>query len=109
MKKECLNIKGKAYYQSMKMRYLNAAKEASGDRVLKEYNLQFAEHYSRIISEKFSPQAPQQHSQPQSQISQSTTQDNAQPEEVIENKTKCTNRKVSRRTSTKKNEDETVS
>ena len=40
MKKENANIKGRAYYQSLKARYLNAAKEASssGDWILKEYN-----------------------------------------------------------------------
>ena len=49
------NIKGKAYYISLRAKYLNYAKEAmaSGDRVLSEYNLQYADHYNRIISEKF--------------------------------------------------------
>lgn len=105
MKKENLNnnIKGKAYYQGLKTRYLNAAKEASGDRVLKEYNLQFAEHYSRIISEKFPPQQFQQsNSQPESQ-------DNSQTENIIENKTKCTNRKTIRKPRTKSAKSETVS
>jgi hypothetical protein len=52
MKKE--NAKGVTYYQSMRTRYLNYAKEASasGDRVLYEYNLQFAEHYGRLIDSK---------------------------------------------------------
>lgn len=59
MRKENINnVKGKAYYQSLRSKYLNFAKEAaaSGDRVLSEYNLQYAEHYGRIISERFSPQ-----------------------------------------------------
>lgn len=99
MKKENLNIKGKAYYQNLKTRYLNAAKEAAGDRVLKEYNLQFAEHYSRLISEKF---PPQQNVSPMSQ-------DNTSSENIIENKAKCTNRKISRKPQTKIKESETVS
>ncbi|MDR1475963.1 MAG: DUF4167 domain-containing protein [Holosporales bacterium] len=55
MKKE-LNLKGRAYYQNLRTKFLLAAKDASlsGDRILSEYNLQIAEHYSRIISEKFS-------------------------------------------------------
>jgi hypothetical protein len=60
MKKE--NIRGVAYYQSLRTRYLNCAKEASasGDRVLYEYNLQFAEHYGRLIDTRFSrPQGDQ--------------------------------------------------
>jgi hypothetical protein len=52
MKKE--NVRGVAHYQSLRTRYLNYAKEAStsGDRVLYEYNLQFAEHYGRLIGAK---------------------------------------------------------
>ncbi len=100
MKKENLNIKGKAYYQNLKTRYLNAAKEAAGDRILKEYNLQFAEHYSRLISEKFPPQQQNFHTVPQ---------DNTQSENIIENKAKCTNRKISRKPQTKVKESETVS
>ena len=67
MKKENINnIKGKAYYQRLRAKYLNLAKEASasGDRILSEYNLQFAEHYSRVMAEKFPPQQAQQQ-QPQ--------------------------------------------
>jgi hypothetical protein len=39
----------------MVSRYLAAAHDASsaGDRVLCEYNMQFAEHYSRVIADKF--------------------------------------------------------
>ena len=99
------NIKGKAYYQGLKTRYLNAAKEASGDRVLKEYNLQFAEHYSRIISEKFPPQQQQFQQLNSSLESQNTTQF----EGVIENKTKCTNRKIIKKPRTKTKESETIS
>lgn len=99
MKKENLNIKGKAYYQNLKTRYLNAAKEAAGDRILKEYNLQFAEHYSRLISEKF---PPQQNVSPM-------PQDNTSSENIIENKAKCTNRKVARKPQAKIKESETVS
>lgn len=85
MKKENLNnVKSKAYYQNLKVRYLNAARDASGDRVLREYNLQFAEHYSRLIEEKF-PSPPSQQNEDVSEI-----QDGAQQsEEIIENKTKC--------------------
>jgi len=106
MKKENLNnIKGKAYYQGLKARYLNAAKEASGDRVLKEYNLQFAEHYSRIISEKFPPQQ-QQFQQLNSSLE---SQNTAQSEGIIENKAKCTNRKIIKKPKTKTKESETIS
>ncbi|MDR0942590.1 MAG: DUF4167 domain-containing protein [Holosporales bacterium] len=57
------NEKGLAYYQNLKTKYLNYAKEASssGDFVLCEHNLQFAEHYGRVISSKF--KSPQMHSQ----------------------------------------------
>jgi hypothetical protein len=53
MKKE--NVRNKAYYQGLRLKYLNFAKEAvaSDDRVLIEYNLQFAEHYGRVIAERF--------------------------------------------------------
>ena len=77
MKKENINnIKGKAYYQSLRAKYLNLAKEASasGDRVLSEYNLQFAEHYSRVMAEKFPPQQPQQ------QHPQQTQKDEVEPQ-----------------------------
>jgi hypothetical protein len=55
MKKENFVVRGKSYYLGLRNKYLNAAKEAtsSGDRVLSEYNLQYAEHYGRVISEKF--------------------------------------------------------
>lgn len=55
IRKEITNLKGKAYYVAQRAKYLNYAKEASatGDRVLSEYNLQYAEHFSRIITEKF--------------------------------------------------------
>jgi hypothetical protein len=57
MKKD-LNIKGRAYYQNLRTKFLASAKEAasSGDRILSEYNLQIAEHYARIISERFGNQ-----------------------------------------------------
>ncbi|MDR2458790.1 MAG: DUF4167 domain-containing protein [Holosporales bacterium] len=60
MKKE--TPKGVAYYQNLRTKYLNHAKEASasGDRVLYEYNLQFAEHYGRLIDAKVNrPQCDQ--------------------------------------------------
>ena len=64
------NAKGRAYYQSLRTKYLNLAKEAatSGDRVLSEYNLQYAEHYGRILSEKFSQPAPLQQNQQSQQM-----------------------------------------
>jgi hypothetical protein len=61
MKKD--NSKGIAYYQNLRLKYLNNAKEASslGDRVLAEYNLQYAEHYGRVITSKTAQiQQPQQ-------------------------------------------------
>jgi hypothetical protein len=53
--KRDLNQKGRAYYQNLRTKFLASAKEAasSGDRVLSEYNLQIAEHYARVISERF--------------------------------------------------------
>ncbi len=58
VRKEINSVKGKAYYVAQRAKYLNYAKEASatGDRVLSEYNLQYAEHFSRIIAEKFPQQ-----------------------------------------------------
>jgi hypothetical protein len=54
-KKDNKNQKGRGYFQSMYDRYVAAAKDAnsSGDKVLYEYNMQYAEHYIRIINEKF--------------------------------------------------------
>jgi hypothetical protein len=48
------NAKGLAYYQNMRTKYINYAQEAllAGDRILCEYNLQFVEHYNRIIAAK---------------------------------------------------------
>ncbi len=53
------NMKSKIHYQNLKEKYLTAAKDAksSGDLVLTEYNMQYAEHYKRIISDKFSDAA----------------------------------------------------
>jgi hypothetical protein len=50
------DTKGKVYYQNLKAKYLLAAREAAmaGDRVSSEYNFQMAEHYSRVIAERFS-------------------------------------------------------
>lgn len=77
MKKENVNsnVKNRAYYQGLKTKYMNAAKEASssGDRVLSEYNLQYAEHYTRTVNERFSnsqQQQFQQNNQPQTQQKQ---------------------------------------
>lgn len=55
VRKELTNVKGKAYYVAQRAKYLNYAKEAlaAGDRILNEYNMQYAEHFSRIIAEKF--------------------------------------------------------
>ena len=63
VRKEINSVEGKAYYVAQRAKYLNYAKEASatGDRVLSEYNLQYAEHFSRIIAEKFpQPSSSQQ-------------------------------------------------
>ena len=51
------NVRGKSYYVNQRAKFLHHAKEAmtSGDRVLYEYNLQCADHYNRIILEKFTP------------------------------------------------------
>ncbi|MDR1391360.1 MAG: DUF4167 domain-containing protein [Holosporales bacterium] len=59
MKKE--NVDGVNHFQGLRAKYLNLAKEASstGDRILYEYNLQFVEHYTRLISEKISQQSSQ--------------------------------------------------
>jgi hypothetical protein len=48
----------RGYYQGLYERYTKAAKEnrLAGDVVLAEYNLQYAEHYMRLINEKFSVQ-----------------------------------------------------
>jgi hypothetical protein len=56
--KRDLNIKGRSYYQNLRTKFLASAKEAasSGDRILSEYNLQIAEHYARVISERFGSQ-----------------------------------------------------
>ena len=48
-------LKNKLHYQNLRDKYVTAAKDAasSGDRVLSEYNLQCAEHYKRMLSEKY--------------------------------------------------------
>ena len=63
IRKDIQGAKGKAYYANQQAKYLNNAKEASsiGDRCLYEYNMQYAEHFARIIAEKF-PTIPQQNS-----------------------------------------------
>ncbi len=68
MKKENPNIKGRAHYQGLRMRYLNAAKDAqgAGDIILAEYNYQFAEHYGRVLAERF-PNNNQQNPQNKTQ------------------------------------------
>lgn len=106
MKKENVTIKGRAYYQGLKSKYLNLAKEssASGDRVLSEYNLQFAEHYGRIISERFShspqPQRESQSKQPDKHPnpSEQKTQDTDTIKDVVlENKTRCIRKKPAKK------------
>ncbi|MDR0695770.1 MAG: DUF4167 domain-containing protein [Holosporales bacterium] len=83
MKKD--NGKGLAYYQNLKLKYLNNAKEAAslGDRVLSEYNLQFAEHYGRVISCKLNQQNP---AQPQSKQSPGIVESMQE----LEDSTSCT-------------------
>ena len=51
-------VRGKSYYVNQRAKFLHHAKEAmtSGDKVLYEYNLQCADHYNRIILERFTPQ-----------------------------------------------------
>lgn len=89
MKKENINnVKGKAYYLGLKAKYLNLAKEASaaGDRILSEYNLQFAEHYGRILAERFSQQMQQR--QTQQQLQQQPQQaEQQQPEPQVTEQT----------------------
>jgi hypothetical protein len=53
--KRDLNVKGRVYYQNLRAKFLASAKDAalSGDRILSEYNLQIAEHYARVIAERF--------------------------------------------------------
>ncbi|MDR1488445.1 MAG: DUF4167 domain-containing protein [Holosporales bacterium] len=49
------NKNTRGYYQSIYDKYINNAKEhsSSGDMVMYEYNLQYAEHYMRFMEEKF--------------------------------------------------------
>lgn len=85
VRKELANIKGRAYYVAQRAKYLNYAKEAAatGDRVLNEYNLQYAEHFSRIISEKFPQQStPHQQLQVDTQCSDSMTSEEGQDVET---------------------------
>lgn len=62
MNKENIVNKDKNYYLNMKNKYMTAGKEAAatGDRILSEYNFQCAEHYGRIISERFKSNDKQQ-------------------------------------------------
>lgn len=55
MKNNNNNNKGRGYYQGLYDRYIKAAGDASssGDKILCEYNLQCAEHYMRVMNEKF--------------------------------------------------------
>ena len=55
IRRDLNNAKGKAYYVNQRARYLSRAREAmaSGDRISYEYNLQYAEHFNRVIAEKF--------------------------------------------------------
>jgi hypothetical protein len=52
----------RGYYQNLYEKYTKAAKgnRLAGDVVMAEYNLQYAEHYMRLINEKFSVQPQQQ-------------------------------------------------
>ncbi len=119
MKEKNINNNGKnrAYYQALRARYLNLAKEAStsGDRILKEYNLQFAEHYGRILSEKFpqTAQTPQQISSSQKQnISEqsstdnqtSTTENAKQSQEPAQETQKAPKKRVMKKASQKQKE-----
>ncbi|MDR2074689.1 MAG: DUF4167 domain-containing protein [Holosporales bacterium] len=51
----------RGYYQNMYEKYMKAAKDSrlAGDIVNAEYNLQYAEHYMRLINEKFLAQQTQ--------------------------------------------------
>lgn len=83
MRKESNVVKGRAYYQGLRSKYLNFAKEASasGDRVASEYNLQFAEHYTRIIAERFPQQPQSNNSQPSAKVdSESSIQNDLEVE-----------------------------
>ena len=98
MKKENL-VKNKAYYQNLKARYLNAAKEANGDRVMKEYNLQFVEHYTRLIADKFPPQQQPQPKPQGAQADQSSeqTDPDSAGDASAENRGPCVKRRGNRR------------
>ncbi len=54
--------KNRGYYQNICDKYMNAAKEynVSGDKVMAEYNMQHAEHYLRLINERFQIEKKQQ-------------------------------------------------
>ena len=83
VKKEITSVKGRAYYVAQRAKYLNYAKEASatGDRVLSEYNLQYAEHFARIIEEKFPQTVTSQQSQSDTQNSDCATSEENQEAE----------------------------
>lgn len=72
------NQKGRSYFQSMYDRYVSAAKEAnaSSDKVAFEHNMQYAEHFIRIINERFQ-EVPE---------SSQVTQDSQVPVQPIESK-----------------------
>ena len=55
IRRDINSVKGRGYYMNQRTKYLSHAKEAmaSGDRVSYEYNLQYAEHFNRVMSEKF--------------------------------------------------------
>ncbi|MDR0552971.1 MAG: DUF4167 domain-containing protein [Holosporales bacterium] len=59
--------KGRGHYQSLYDRHVSLAKEylSSGDHVMYEYNMQHAEHYMRIMNERF-PNTPQNQQQTKS-------------------------------------------
>lgn len=56
------NGKNRGYYQNIYDKYVNSAKECSvsGDKVMAEYNMQYAEHYLRLINERFPIEKKQQ-------------------------------------------------
>lgn len=49
------NGKNRGYYQNIYDKYMNSARDCnvSGDKVMAEYNMQYAEHYLRLINERF--------------------------------------------------------
>ena len=57
-------------YQQQVDKYLNLAKDhlSSGDRVMAEYNYQYADHYIRLMNERNEQRAQRQHVLPSKEV-----------------------------------------